>query len=35
MEIVGGAEALAGDSKKVHIVEIADFADAATPSSGH
>jgi len=32
MEIVGGAEALAGGSKKVRIV---DLADAATPSSGH
>lgn len=35
MEIVGGAEALAGDSKKVRIVEVSALADAASPVSGH
>jgi len=36
MEIVGGAEALAGDSKKVRIVELTPLVDAAsTPSNGH
>ena len=36
MEIVGGAEALAGDSKKVRLVELTPLVDAAsTPSNGH
>ena len=36
MEIVGGAEALAGDSKKVRLVELAPLVEAAsTPVSGH
>jgi F-type H+-transporting ATPase subunit gamma len=36
MEIVSGAEALAGDSKRVRLVELAPLVEAAaTPSSGH
>jgi F-type H+-transporting ATPase subunit gamma len=36
MEIVSGAEALGGDSKKVRLVELAPLVDAAsTPSTGH
>ena len=35
MEIVGGAEALSGDSKKVRLVDIAPFDEAATSVSGH
>jgi F-type H+-transporting ATPase subunit gamma len=36
MEIVSGAEALAGDSKKVRLVELAPLVEAAsTPSTGH
>jgi F-type H+-transporting ATPase subunit gamma len=35
MEIVGGAEALAGDSKKVRHVEVTSLAEAASPVSGH
>jgi F-type H+-transporting ATPase subunit gamma len=36
MEIVSGAEALSGDSKKVRLVELAPLVDAAsTPSTGH
>jgi hypothetical protein len=35
MEIVGGAEALAGDSKKVRLVELAPLEGAATSVSGH
>lgn len=35
MEIVGGAEALAGDSKKVRLVEDTPLLEAVTPVSGH
>jgi F-type H+-transporting ATPase subunit gamma len=36
MEIVSGAEALSGDSKRVRLVELAPLVEAAaTPSSGH
>ena len=35
MEIVGGAEALAGDSKKVRLVDVTQFDEAATSVSGH
>jgi F-type H+-transporting ATPase subunit gamma len=35
MEIVGGAEALSGDSKKVRHVEVTSLAEAASPVSGH
>jgi len=35
MEIVGGAEALAGDSKQVRLVELAPLVEASTPVSGH
>jgi F-type H+-transporting ATPase subunit gamma len=36
MEIVSGAEALGGESKKVRLVELAPLVDAAsTPSTGH
>jgi F-type H+-transporting ATPase subunit gamma len=36
MEIVSGAEALAGDSKHIRLVELAPLVEAAaTPSSGH
>lgn len=35
MEIVGGAEALAGDSKKVRLVELAPLEGATSSVSGH
>jgi F-type H+-transporting ATPase subunit gamma len=35
MEIVSGAEALAGDSKQVRLVELAPLVEASTPVSGH
>jgi hypothetical protein len=36
MEIVSGAEALSGDSKKVRLVELMPLVEAAsTPVSGH
>ena len=35
MEIVGGAEALAGDAKNVRLVDIAPFVDADSYSNAH